>query len=143
MRTKLIYEKRKQIITQGSPILANFRNRVLATWINQEWLAAEISGKTKKLTCPFLSVAAYSIEPCKKVVIEKTVPHKERTEESFQLLAHTVQFCRPNKAKHSLQSCEIEVNLWLKVFVWRLYWLNYPPYDLFLVFVKFRRKKML
>lgn len=117
--------KKGNIITQRSLILANFRNKVLATRINQEWLAAKISGKTSKLTCPVLSGAAYSIEPYKKPILEKTVPYEESIEDTFQLLDKTVQFCPPNKAKYSLKLW-IKSKFKLKAFVWRLYWLNYP-----------------
>lgn len=102
--------KKGNIITQRSLILANFRNKVLATRINQEWLAAKISGKTSKLTCPVLSGAAYSIEPYKKPILEKTVPYEESIEDTFQLLDKTVQFC-PQIKQNIVLSCELKVNL--------------------------------
>lgn len=58
--------------------------------------------KTKHLTCPVLSEASYSIVSWKKLIIKKTFPHKERTEETFQLLAKSIRFCPKNKTKLSL-----------------------------------------
>ena len=133
-KTKFIFDKKVTLLHKGSSTSADFRNGVLATWINWGWLAAKISGKTKKLTCLVLPQVSYSIVPWKKLIIKKTFPDKERTEQTFQPLAKTIQFCPPNKAKLSLQSCELKRNLSPKAFIWTLYWMNNPSCNLFLFY---------